>query len=141
MLNCSAQVVIHEDLLQYCIDRLRASYDTVSALDRDKDSMNRIYQEASRMIRVMTVLHEYVAECDDAHGEERAILPLARLVYLHYLYHGFHLIFCIISRSIDFSITDFWIVVQHVLLVSVVFENIAFSLIINTQLRFTAIIK
>ena len=78
------QVAIHEDLLQYCIDRLKASYDTVSALDRDKDSMNRIYQEASRMIRVMTVLHEYVAECDDAHGEERAILPLGRSVYLLY---------------------------------------------------------
>ena len=30
------------------------------------------------MIRVMTVLREYVAECDDAYGEERSELPLSR---------------------------------------------------------------
>ena len=76
----SNQVDIHEDFLQYCMDRLKAAYDTVSALEKDKDSLNRIQQEAGRMVRVMTVLREYVAECDDAYGEERAILPLGRLV-------------------------------------------------------------
>ena len=74
----SHQVEIHEDFLQYCTDRLKAAYDTISALDKDKDSLNRIHQEAARMIRVETVLREYVAECDDAYGEERAILPLGR---------------------------------------------------------------
>ena len=73
------QVEIHEDFLQICVDRLKASYDTISALQKDKDSLNRLQQEAGRMIRVMTALREYVAECDDAHGEERAILPLGRL--------------------------------------------------------------
>ena len=69
---------IHEDFLQYCMDRLKASYDTVSVLEKDKDSVNRVNQEVLRMIRVMTVMREYVAECDDAYGEERVILPLGR---------------------------------------------------------------
>ena len=68
--------------MQYCMDRLKASYDTISILEKDsekdKDSMNRVQQEAGRMIRVMTVMREYIAECDDAYGEERAILPLGR---------------------------------------------------------------
>jgi ubiquitin carboxyl-terminal hydrolase 9/24 len=72
------QVHIHQDFIQSCVDRLKASYDTISVLEKDKDSVNRVHQETSRMIRVMTVLREYVAECDDAYGEERAILPLSR---------------------------------------------------------------
>ena len=64
------------------MDRLKAAYDTISALDKDKESMNRVNQEAYRMVRVLTVLREYVLECDDSYGEERAILPLSRYVYV-----------------------------------------------------------
>lgn len=39
-----------------------------------------IVQEASRMIRVLTVLKAYIAECDETYNEERAILPLHRWV-------------------------------------------------------------
>ena len=66
--------------MQDCIDRLKAAYDTISALDKDAEGMKRIELEASRMVRVLSVLREYVQECDDLHGEERAILPLARYV-------------------------------------------------------------
>ena len=76
------QVEIHEDFLQLCMDRLKASYDTISILEKDKDSANRMHQEAHRMIRVMTVMREYTAECDDAYGEERAILPLGRYQFI-----------------------------------------------------------
>ena len=69
------------------MDRLKASYDTISILEKDKDSANRMHQEAHRMIRVMTVMREYIAECDDAYGEERAILPLGRQVIVIYLNH------------------------------------------------------
>lgn len=72
------QVDIHIDFIQSCIDRLKASYDTVSILEKDKDSVNRVMQEANRMVRVLTVLKEYVLECDEAYGEERTILPLSR---------------------------------------------------------------
>lgn len=71
-------VDIHEDFIQTCIDRLKPSYDTVCVLEDDKESKNRVMQEAMRMVRVLTVLKEYVAECDEAYGEERSILPLGR---------------------------------------------------------------
>lgn len=73
------QVDIHDDFIQSCVDRLKALYDTVSVLEKDKDSTNRVMQETSRMVRVLTVLKEYVAECDEAYTDERSILPLSRL--------------------------------------------------------------
>ncbi|KAK2504279.1 hypothetical protein MC885_020017, partial [Smutsia gigantea] len=44
------QVVIHEDFIQSCFDRLKASYDTLCVLDGDKDSINCARQEAVRMV-------------------------------------------------------------------------------------------
>ncbi|KAK6195512.1 hypothetical protein SNE40_000926 [Patella caerulea] len=73
-----SQVEIHEDFIQSCIDRLKALFDTVSVLEKDKDSISRVMQETIRMVRILTVLKEYVAECDEAYGEERMILPLSR---------------------------------------------------------------
>ncbi|BFZ00611.1 hypothetical protein BsWGS_03650 [Bradybaena similaris] len=74
------QVAIHEDLITSCIDRLKAAYDTVSVLGQDSDaaSKDRVLQETARMVRVLTVLKEYLAECDEAYREERTILPLNR---------------------------------------------------------------
>ncbi|XP_054553726.1 probable ubiquitin carboxyl-terminal hydrolase FAF-X [Talpa occidentalis] len=72
------QVVIHEDFIQSCFDRLKASYDTLCVLDGDKDSINCAKQEAIRMDRVLTVLREYINECDSDYHEERTILPMSR---------------------------------------------------------------
>ncbi|KAK7070589.1 putative ubiquitin carboxyl-terminal hydrolase FAF-X [Halocaridina rubra] len=72
------QVIIHDDFLSNCMSRLKAMYDTVSVLDRDKDSVNRVRQETTRMCRVLRVLHEYIAECDGDFGDDRSILPLGR---------------------------------------------------------------
>ncbi|XP_067668544.1 ubiquitin carboxyl-terminal hydrolase 9X-like [Haliotis asinina] len=72
------QIEIHEDFIQSCVDRLKASFDTVSVLEKDADSTSRVMQETIRMVRILTVLKEYVAECDEAYGEERTILPLSR---------------------------------------------------------------
>lgn len=58
----------------------QAMYDTVSVLDRDKDSVNRVRQETTRMCRVLKVLYEYVSECDGDFGDDRSILPLGRYV-------------------------------------------------------------
>ena len=71
------QKKIREDFIQTTVDRLEALYNTVTILEKDKDSSNRVMQE-TRMIRALTVLKEYVGECDEAHGEERSILPLSR---------------------------------------------------------------
>ncbi|KAK6325421.1 hypothetical protein J4Q44_G00047630 [Coregonus suidteri] len=72
------QVEIHEDFIQLCFDRLKASYDTLCVLDGDKDSINCAQQEAIRMVRVLTVLKEYINECDSDYHEERSILPMSR---------------------------------------------------------------
>ncbi|XP_055500598.1 probable ubiquitin carboxyl-terminal hydrolase FAF-X isoform X2 [Leucoraja erinacea] len=72
------QVEIHEDFIQSCFDRLKASYDTLCVLDGDKDSINCARQEAIRMVRVLTVLREYINECDSDYHEERTILPMSR---------------------------------------------------------------
>ncbi|XP_058260184.1 probable ubiquitin carboxyl-terminal hydrolase FAF-X isoform X2 [Hemibagrus wyckioides] len=72
------QVEIHEDFIQSCFDRLKASYDTLCVLDGDKDSINCARQEAIRMVRVLTVLKEYINECDSDFHEERTILPMSR---------------------------------------------------------------
>ncbi|KTF96885.1 hypothetical protein cypCar_00000747, partial [Cyprinus carpio] len=72
------QVEIHEDFIQSCFDRLKASYDTLCVLDGDKDSINCARQEAIRMVRVLTVLREYITECDSDYHEERTILPMSR---------------------------------------------------------------
>lgn len=40
-------------------------------------------QEAKKTVRCLTVLKEYVAECDDEYAEERAILPHGRCVLSH----------------------------------------------------------
>uniref|UniRef100_A0A2K5QGA4 ubiquitinyl hydrolase 1 n=1 Tax=Cebus imitator TaxID=2715852 RepID=A0A2K5QGA4_CEBIM len=72
------QVVIHEGFIQSCFDRLKSSYDTLCVLDGDKNSINCAKQEAIRMVRVLTVLKEYINECDSDYHEERRILPLSR---------------------------------------------------------------
>lgn len=72
------QVEIHEDFIGSCIDRLKALFDTVSVLEKDHESTSRVMQETIRMVRILNVLKEYVAECDEAYGEERVILPLSR---------------------------------------------------------------
>jgi ubiquitin carboxyl-terminal hydrolase 9/24 len=70
------QAEVHEDFLSTCIDRLKAAYDTMKVLEKDKDSTNRVRQEVTRACRVLRVLYEYVVECDSEYGEERAFLPL-----------------------------------------------------------------
>lgn len=72
------RVIIHDDFLSSCMSRLKAMYDTVSVLDRDKDSINRVRQDTTRMCRVLKVLYEYVSECDGDFGDDRSILPLGR---------------------------------------------------------------
>lgn len=72
------QSAVHEDFLSSCMDRLKASYDTMKVLEKDKDSTNRVRQEVTRACRVLRVLYEYIVECDSDYGEERAFIPLYR---------------------------------------------------------------
>ena len=75
------QVEIHEDFIGSCIDRLKASFDTVSVLQSESGTTRdsgRIKTALQRLCRVLKVLHEYVAECDGDFQEERTLLPLHR---------------------------------------------------------------
>nr|CAC38831.1 putative ubiquitin-specific protease [Mus musculus] len=84
------QVVIHEDFIQSCFDRLKASYDTLCVLDSEKDNIfSCARQEAIRMVRILTVLREYISEYDSDYHEERMILPMSRA------FRGKHLSFTV----------------------------------------------
>ncbi|KAL1764253.1 putative ubiquitin carboxyl-terminal hydrolase FAF-X isoform X2, partial [Sigmodon hispidus] len=71
-------VAIHEDFIQSCFDRLKASYDILCVLDSDKDIIFSASHEAIRMVRILTVLREYIRECDSDYQGERMILPMSR---------------------------------------------------------------
>lgn len=88
-----SQLDYHETFITECYDRLRAHYDTIIVLQRTENEKefnlnqleNRIRGEAVKLCRVMTVLHEYINECDNTFYGERKILPLHRAC------HGKHL--------------------------------------------------
>ncbi|XP_023706840.1 probable ubiquitin carboxyl-terminal hydrolase FAF-X isoform X1 [Cryptotermes secundus] len=87
----SSLLEFHETYISECLDRLRAHYDTVSALCHEDDgikddggliglpvTLNKLKGEAVKMCRVMKVLQEYIGECDGDFTVERKILPLHR---------------------------------------------------------------
>lgn len=60
---------------------MKTSYDTLHVLDSDKDNIfTCARQEAIRIVRILTVLREYISECDSDYHEERMILPMSRFV-------------------------------------------------------------
>lgn len=72
---------LHTDFITSCLERLRASYDTLQVLNNDKDNkdnVNQIRQETTRMTRVLRVLHGYIASYDEQYNEERIHLPMYR---------------------------------------------------------------
>ncbi|XP_037075311.1 probable ubiquitin carboxyl-terminal hydrolase FAF-X, partial [Pollicipes pollicipes] len=95
------QKSIHADFISNCMDRLRASHDTMSVLERDCDSPARL-RVATTLCRVLKVLREYIVECDKEYGDERVCLPLFRA------YRGKHLNLVIRlptqGRNYDFTV-------------------------------------
>lgn len=45
---------------------------------KNKSNDSKIREAALRIVRCLTVLREYIAECDDDYSEERIILPHGR---------------------------------------------------------------
>ena len=77
------QVDIHEDFIGSCMDRLKASFDTLTVLQGETGGnqaadLNKMEVEVQRLCRVLCVLHEYVSECDAEFQEERTCIPLYR---------------------------------------------------------------
>ena len=71
-------VDIHEDFVSSCMDRLRASFDTITVLQTEKGEEERLRTETVRLCRVLMVLYECVSECDGDFAVERTFLPLFR---------------------------------------------------------------
>ena len=74
------QTEIHQDFINTCMDRLKASFDTVTVLQGEAGAGEaaRMETEVQRLCRVLRVLHEYCSECDTDFQEERTLLPLHR---------------------------------------------------------------
>ena len=91
------QVDIHDKFILNCTNQIRQSADlfsnksTENIPTEEKGSISRemLQQEAKKTVRCLTVLKEFVAECDDEHAEERAILPHGR--YVLFLTHLFNM--------------------------------------------------
>lgn len=85
------KVGIHEKIIQKCMHHLEPSYEVLSQESTDKKNCknktneSKISEAALRIVRCLTVLREYIAECDDDYGEERLILPHGRA------HHGKHI--------------------------------------------------
>ena len=83
----SLQVDIHDKFIMNCTSQIRQSADLLSlggtenGTIENKSETPRLQEEAKKTVRCLTVLKEYVAECDDDHAEERAILPHGRFVF------------------------------------------------------------
>ena len=75
--NYSSQSAIHNDFISNCMDRLRVSHDKLTVItDEDESSLHS--QEIIRILRVMTVLKEYICEFDANYACERIYPPLLR---------------------------------------------------------------
>ena len=76
------KVEIHNKFIQICTNRIQESAKVLlNSNDEDeKVNVNKLSHagEAIKVVRCLTVLREYVSECDDDHLEERAILPHGR---------------------------------------------------------------
>lgn len=85
----SLQVDIHDKFIMNCTSQIRQSADLLSLKGTENSTIEsksetprgKLQEEAKKTVRCLTVLKEYVAECDDDHAEERAILPHGRFVF------------------------------------------------------------
>lgn len=70
-----SQIELHHDLINTCFDRLRASYDTLSALENDSIEW-KMKIELIKATRVLTFLYEYINKCDNDFSQQRTIMPM-----------------------------------------------------------------
>lgn len=68
---------IHNDFISNCMDRLRVSHDKLTVITNEDES-NLHGQEIIRILRVITVLKEYICEFDANYACERIYSPLYR---------------------------------------------------------------
>lgn len=65
---------IHQTFIQDCFKRLHHVYDAMKSKSNQSTHQNKY----NSLIRILTVLREYLAECDYSYHKERGILPMSR---------------------------------------------------------------
>jgi ubiquitin carboxyl-terminal hydrolase 9/24 len=89
---------IHESFISDCFERLRPVYDSVKLMYTQQ------YQhKLNSLIRILIVLREYLAECDNSYHKERSILPTSRY---EYSIRGKNLLICFHFKSVSGSTND-----------------------------------
>lgn len=69
---------IHESFISDCFDRLRPVCDSVKLMYSQNDFNEGYQHKLNALIRILIVLREYLAECDNSYHKERVYLPMAR---------------------------------------------------------------
>lgn len=69
---------VHESFISDCFDRLRPVYDSVKLMQTHKDAQQAFQHKLNSLIRILIVLREYLAECDNSYHKERSTLPTSR---------------------------------------------------------------
>ena len=65
---------IHQAFLQDCFQRLKSAVDAMKAKSNAIKHQNRI----NALVSLLTVLKEYLAECDASYHKDRVNLPMFR---------------------------------------------------------------
>ena len=65
---------IHESFIADCYQRLKQVYDKIPTPEKKTNAEAK----TNMLIRILIVLHVYLAECDYAYHKERIYLPMAR---------------------------------------------------------------
>ncbi|CAF3941595.1 unnamed protein product, partial [Rotaria sp. Silwood2] len=69
---------IHESFISDCFERLRPVYDSVKLMYSHQDSKQAYQHKLNSLIRILIVVREYLAECDNSYHKERSFLPMSR---------------------------------------------------------------
>jgi ubiquitin carboxyl-terminal hydrolase 9/24 len=72
---------IHESFIADCYQRLKQVYEKLQSTENSSEA------KLNMLIRILIVLHVYLAECDYAFHKERAFLPMARSVRVTGVFH------------------------------------------------------
>lgn len=65
---------VHQGFLQDCFQRLKQAVDAMKSKSNATKHQNRI----NALVSLLTVLKEYLAECDASYHKERGNLPMFR---------------------------------------------------------------
>lgn len=73
-------MVLNQDFLNVCFDQLKCSYDTVTIIAGDDNQKLKIKQELTKMLRILSVLCEFIRKSYKNFRIKRTKLSLSELI-------------------------------------------------------------